>query len=90
MLSNDDLFLSIALSFDNCKYTIIEISDEYYFSIKDKIPAFALIITSNNEHLIKNTPIDVKEIIALTEKDNFESAYCSATESELSARNLFK
>jgi hypothetical protein len=75
-ISNEDLFFSLALSFCDCEYAIIEISETYYNSIKNNISPFALIFTSNDDEkaseIIENAPNGVKEIISLSKKDNFD------------------
>ena len=87
-LSNDDLLFCLALSFCNSEYTIIEISEEYYNHIKDSILPFALILTLPSDekvnNLIEGANERVKEIISLSEKDNFD--YISSKYNQKGAR----
>lgn len=75
-ISNDDLFLSLALSFSDCEYTVIEMNEEYYFKIKDYIPHYALVLALRDDKmaqmLIDNAPSALKEIISLWSEDNFD------------------
>ncbi len=87
-LSNDDLMLCLALSFDNVEYTIVEIKCEYYNEIKDVIAPFALIITENDEqNLIENVPYGTKEIIAISNDANYD--YVSSKYTRNGARITF-
>lgn len=75
-LSNDDLFLAITLSVTNEEYTIIEMSEDYYNYAKEYISPFALILSVKDDekiaNLIENAPDSVKEIISLSNKENFD------------------
>ena len=72
-LSNDDLFLCIALSNENTQYSIIELTIEYYNEIRNIIHPFALLISSyDNNALIENAPCGTKEIFALSSDENFD------------------
>ena len=76
ILSNNDLLFSLALSFSNSEYAIIEISEEYYNHIKDIFIPFALVLTFKNDEkanaFIDNAHLEVKEIVSISEKDNFD------------------
>ena len=76
VLSNKDLLLSIALSFCESEYTIIEMSEAYYAEIKDIITPFAIILAffddEKAQDIIDSAPIGTKEIIALSQKDDFD------------------
>lgn len=75
-LSNDDLLLALAFSLCDSEYLLIETSEEYYDKIKDKISPFALVLAINDdqkaEALIKNAKAGIKEIISLSQQDNFD------------------
>lgn len=75
-LSNDDLFLAITLSISSDEYTVIEMSEEYYNHAKEYISPFALILSIQEDEkvasLIKNAPNSIKEIISLSNKENFD------------------
>ena len=84
MISNDDLFLCLALSFSDNDYSIIEIREEYYLKIKDIISHLAIILTTDNQSLVENAPKEIKEVIALSKEDNFD--YISNTYNQNGAR----
>lgn len=75
-ISNDDLLFLLSFSVCDSEYLLIETSEEYYAQIKDKISPFALILAINDdqkvEYLIENTKDGIKEIISLSQKDNFD------------------
>ena len=75
-LSNDDLLFALAVSISNEEYAIIEISEEYYSYIKNHFSLFALILAIKNDdkafEIIKNAPCGIKEIISLSQKDDFD------------------
>lgn len=75
-LSGDDLYFLLALSFRDAQYTIIELEDEYYYHIKDIFPPFAIILATNDDErtkgIIDTAPIGTKEIISLSQKDDFD------------------
>lgn len=85
-LSNDDLFFALSLSLDECEYTLIEMSEEYYYFIKDKFSPHALILTSSND-LLECAPIDTQEIITLSKEENFD--YISNQYNQNGARITF-
>ncbi len=76
VLSNDDLLFSLALSFCDSEYAIIEIGEEYYNHIKDIFVPFALILAIFNDEkinsMIASAPKGITEIISLSEKENFD------------------
>lgn len=73
MISNEDLFFYLSLSFCNDEYAIIEISEEYYNKTKDNISPYAIIFTNEDSaSLIENAHKDVKEIISLSYDDDFD------------------
>ena len=75
-ISNDDLLFLLSFSVCDSEYLLVEASEEYYAQIKDKISPFALILAINDdqkvEYLIENTKDGIKEIISLSQKDNFD------------------
>ena len=76
ILSTNDLLFSLALSFCNSEYAIIELDEEYYNHIKDIFIPFALVLTFKNDEkanaFIDNAHLEVKEIVSISEKDNFD------------------
>lgn len=76
IISNDDLLFLLSISFSDDKYAIIEISEEYYDHLKNYFSPFALILAINDdlktENIINSAPKDVKEIISLSENDDFD------------------
>ena len=74
-LSNEDLFFSLALSFSDCDYSVIEMSEEYYNHIKDCIIPFAIVLAIkddlNVKEIIYGAPSGTKEIISLSQKEDF-------------------
>ena len=68
--------MELALSLCDSEYLIFETSEEYYAKIKDKISAFALILAIDDdkkaESIIENAHPKVKEIINLSQKDDFD------------------
>lgn len=75
-LSNDDLLFSLATSFYDKEYIIIEMSETYYINAAKYISPFALVLCINDDakskFLIENAPQGTKEIITFSEKDNFD------------------
>ena len=52
-LSNEDLFFALALSFSDCDYSVIEMSEEYYNHIKDCIIPFAIVLAIKDDLMVK-------------------------------------
>lgn len=75
-LSNDDLLFSLAISLGSKEYALIEMCEDYYIKIAHKISPFALVLCIDNdkraEFIIDNAPQGIKEIISLSQKDNFD------------------
>lgn len=88
MLSSDDLFFSLALSLSDCEYSIIEMSEQYYNHVKDWISPYAIIIAIKDDikakRIIENAPKNTKEIISLSQKDDFD--YISSKTNKNGAR----
>ena len=91
VLSNNDLLFSLALSFCDSEYAIIEIGEEYYNHIKDIFTPFALVLAFGNDKnansLIADAPKGISEIISLSQKDNFD--YISSKYNQNGARITF-
>ena len=76
LLSNDDLFFALTVSISNEEYAIIEMSEDYYCHTKNYFSPFALILAIKNDEIankiIENAPCGIKEIISLSQKDDFD------------------
>lgn len=76
LLSNDDLLFALAIVMASEEFTVIEMSEDFYNQIKGRISPQAIILAIKNDErafeLIENAPSNVKEIISLSEKDNFD------------------